>query len=163
MRERASGPPARFREFLPQETSCGSKLAAPGAEGGRTMHAFRRLIPAALALLALVLVLSGSGTIAAAESSGLADKKPIVAAACAECPWGTIAQVLKQALQPHGYDLQICYTCSRGDNPRIVTGDVKPPPTDPEGSPTPPAGPIDFGITSGANLWAAYQGAGRAS
>jgi|SRR5579871_125062 len=155
MRERASGPPARFREFLPQETSCGSKLAAPARPCTHSA--------VALALLALVLVLSGSGTIAAAESSGLADKKPIVAAACAECPWGTIAQVLKQALQPHGYDLQICYTCSRGDNPRIVTGDVKPPPTDPEGSPTPPAGPIDFGITSGANLWAAYQGAGRAS
>ena len=69
-----------------------------------------------------------------------------------------MGNVLKQALEPYGYDLQICYTCSRGNNPRIVTGDVKPPPTDPENSPPPPTGPVDFGISSGSNVSYAYQG-----
>jgi len=109
--------------------------------------------------VALVLLAGGSdGGRALAQDFGVAAKKPIVAAACGDCPWGVIANVLKQALKPAGYDLQICYTCSRGNNPRIVTGDVKPPATDTENSPPPPKGPIDFGISSGANVWAAYQG-----
>src|SRR5215813_1039533 len=81
-----------------------------------------------------------------AEDLGLAAKKPVVAAACKLCPWGAIADVLKEALKPAGYDLQICYTCSRGNNPRYVVGTMKPPPTAPDGSPPPPNHPIEFGI-----------------
>jgi hypothetical protein len=64
----------------------------------------------------------GGGRPSAAQELGLAAKKPVVAAACKLCPWGAIADVLKQALKPQGYDLQICYTCSRGNNPRYVVG-----------------------------------------
>jgi hypothetical protein len=64
----------------------------------------------------------GGGGPSAAQELGLAAKKPVVAAACKLCPWGTIADVLKEALKPQGYDLQICYTCSRGNNPRYVVG-----------------------------------------
>ena len=110
-------------------------------------------------LLGVFLLAGGfAGGSLRAQEFGIAAKKPIVAGACRDCPWGVIADVLKQALQPQGYDLQVCYTCSRANNPRIVAGDLKPPPTDPENSPPPPNGPIDFGITSGSNLWAAYQG-----
>lgn len=123
------------------------------------MRALRHVVPGFVAAFAFAFM-PGWGIVApaSAQQSGLAAKKPIVAAACIDCPWGTIADILKEALKPRGYDLQICYTCSRGNNPRIVAGDVKPPATDPEGSPPPPTGPIDFGITSGSNLWASYQG-----
>src|ERR1700676_5676150 len=80
----------------------------------------------------------------AAQELGLRAKKPVVAAACKLCPWGAIADVLKEALKPQGYDLQICYTCSRGNNPRYVVGTMTPPETDPEGSPPPPNAPIEF-------------------
>ena len=94
----------------------------------------------------------------AAQELGLAAKKPVVAAACKLCPWGAIADVLKQALKPQGYDLQICYTCSRGNNPRYVVGTMEPPQTDPEGSPPPPSHPIEFGITSGSSVQWMYEG-----
>jgi uncharacterized protein len=109
------------------------------------------------AAVVVVAVIAGSGS-APAQELGLAAKKPIVAAACKLCPWGTIADVLKQALKAHGYDLQICYTCSRVNNPRYVTGDMKPPQSDTEGSPPPPNGPIDFGITTGYFVRDAYLG-----
>src|ERR1700726_812231 len=91
-------------------------------------------------VLLLPLALGGAAP-SAAQELGLAAKKPVVAAACKLCPWGAIADVLKQALKP-GYDLQICYTCSRGNNPRYVVGTMVPPQTDPEGSPPPPAHPV---------------------
>ena len=95
-------------------------------------------------LLVLLVVFAGlSAPPAAAEELGLAAKKPVVAAACKLCPWGAIADVLKESLKPQGYDLQICYTCSRGNNPRYVVGTMTPPQTDPEGSPPPPNHPLN--------------------
>jgi TRAP transporter TAXI family solute receptor len=107
--------------------------------------------------LLLAFALGGAGP-SAAQDIGLAAKKPVVAAACKLCPWGAIADVLKESLRPAGYDLQICYTCSRGNNPRYVVGTMKPPQTDPEGSPPPPNGPIEFGITSGSSVQWMYEG-----
>src|SRR5262249_36179008 len=110
-------------------------------------------------IVALILSFAAGGFEAsAAEELGLAVKKPVVAAACKLCPWGVIADVLKEALKPAGYDLQICYTCSRGNNPRYVVGTMQPPQTDPEGSPPPPDGPIEFGISSGSNIRGMYSG-----
>lgn len=108
-------------------------------------------------LFGLALAISFTGS-SAAEELGLAAKKPVVAAACKLCPWGTIADVLKVSLKPAGYDLQICYTCSRGNNPRYVVGTMKPPLTDPEGSPPPPDHPVEFGITSGSSVQWMYEG-----
>src|ERR1700692_4365005 len=99
-------------------------------------------------VLLLSFALGGSGP-SAAQELGIAAKKPVVAAACKLCPWGTIANALKESLTPRGYDLQICYSCSRGNNPRYVLGTMTPPQTDPEGSPPPPDHPIELGITSG--------------
>ena len=107
--------------------------------------------------LLLAFAVAGSGP-SVAEELGLAVKKPVVAAACKLCPWGAIADVLKEALKPQGYDLQICYTCSRGNNPRYVVGTMTPPQTDLEGSPPPPNHPIEFGITSGSSVQWMYEG-----
>jgi TRAP-type uncharacterized transport system substrate-binding protein len=92
------------------------------------------------------------------ELAGLALKRPVVAASCRECPWGAIADVLKEMIAPTGHDLRVCYTCSMANNPRIVAGDVAPPPTDRRGSPPPPKGPIDFGISAAARVQWAYKG-----
>jgi NMT1-like family len=107
--------------------------------------------------LLLAFAVAGSAP-SVAEELGLAVKKPVVAAACKLCPWGAIADVLKEALKPQGYDLQICYTCSRGNNPRYVVGTMTPPQTDSEGSPPPPNHPIEFGITSGSSVQWMYEG-----
>lgn len=109
-------------------------------------------------VLALFLSYGIGGRSSVADERGLAAKKPVVAAACKLCPWGAIADVLKEALKPQGYDLQICYTCSRGNNPRYVVGTMQPPQTDPEGSPPPPNHPIEFGITSGSSVQWMYEG-----
>jgi TRAP-type uncharacterized transport system substrate-binding protein len=120
----------------------------------RSRPAFGFLFSAAL-LLFLSFAAGGSS---AADELGLAAKKPVVAAACKLCPWGAIADVLKETLKPSGYDLQICYTCSRANNPRYVVGTMQPPQTDPEGSPPPPDHPIEFGITSGSSVQWMYEG-----
>jgi TRAP-type uncharacterized transport system substrate-binding protein len=123
------------------------------------MHVrYRVLLGFLFGLAALVAFAPGGAGPLAAEELGLAAKKPVVAAACKLCPWGTIADVLKQALKPAGYDLQICYTCSRGNNPRYVVGTMQPPQTDPEGSPPPPRHAIEFGITSGSSVQWMYEG-----
>jgi TRAP transporter TAXI family solute receptor len=118
----------------------------------------RALLRVAFCAAFIAIAAFASNGPAASQELGLAAKKPIVAAACKLCPWGTVADVLKEALKPHGYDLQICYTCSRVNNPRYVTGDMKPPRSDTEGSPPPPDGPIDFGITAGYYVRDAYLG-----
>jgi TRAP transporter TAXI family solute receptor len=122
------------------------------------MNMLLRLRPSLAGLLVLLFVGSFGATPAAAQETGIAAKKPIVAAACIECPWGTIADVLEVGLKQHGYDLQICYTCSRANNVRIVAGVVEPPPTDRRNSPPPPKGKVDFGITSATNVQWAYGG-----
>jgi len=112
-------------------------------------------------LLGIAILLSfavGGFGPSAADELGLAAKKPVVAAACKLCPWGAIADVLKESLKPAGYDLQICYTCSRGNNPRYVVGTMKPPQSDTEGSPPPPDHPIEFGITTGSSVQWMYEG-----
>jgi hypothetical protein len=122
------------------------------------MRSGRRTIFGILFFAVVLFAVALGSRHATAQENGMAVKRPVVAGACIDCPWGIMGNILKEALQPYGYDLQICYTCSRGNNPRIVTGDVKPPPTDTESSPPPPNGPIDFGITSGTNVAYAYQG-----
>lgn len=49
---------------------------------------------------------------------GLSVKKPVFAGACKACPWGQLAIVTKQALQPYGYDVLICWTCATSIGPR---------------------------------------------
>ncbi len=105
---------------------------------------------------------------AAAQETGIKIKKPVFGGACKVCPWGALAEIVKAAMQPYGYDVLICYNCATGEAPRIVSAAKVPEPIEktwkqfpfipPSQSPAPPHGPVDFGATSVQNLWSAYQG-----
>jgi TRAP transporter TAXI family solute receptor len=107
-----------------------------------------------------------SGLTTAQSSTGYAVKKPVMAAACKVCPWGGAGEIVKAAVQPYGYDIQICYNCWQATNPRLVAGAGMPPrvalPSYIKASdvPPPPNGPVDFGVTSVQNVWNAYHGSG---
>jgi uncharacterized protein len=101
----------------------------------------------------------------AAKKTGYALKKPVFGGACKTCPWGAIAEIVKAAVQPYGYDVQICYNCAGGaEEARLVAGAKMPPPlTSVTGLgsslvPPPPDGPVDFGATGVQYLLWAYQG-----
>jgi hypothetical protein len=47
-----------------------------------------------------------------AQDYGVAAKKPIIGGACPGCPWGALADKVKAAMKPLGYDVQVCYNCS---------------------------------------------------
>ena len=101
----------------------------------------------------------------ASGDTGIRNKKPVLGAACKVCPWGALADILKVAMAPAGYDVKICYNCSMADAPRIVGDRRVPPPLSSyrgfvplEMMPPPPDGPVDFGITSVPNVVSAYHG-----
>jgi TRAP transporter TAXI family solute receptor len=110
---------------------------------------------------------TGVGEVVFAADTGIAAKRPVFGGACKVCPWGAIAEIVRAAMRPYGYDVLICYHCFRSDAPRIVAGAKLPPPwkigmapgiiVDSD-IPPPPNGPVDFGATGLQNLWWAYQG-----
>lgn len=117
-------------------------------------------------VLAALLLLLAVLTILNAQDLGIKSKKPVFGGACKACPWGVLAAVVKDAMQPYGYDVQLCYNCAQAEAPRLVA-DAKMPPPWKQGKsaefppfliPAPPDGPVDFGATSAQNVWAAYQG-----
>jgi TRAP transporter TAXI family solute receptor len=113
-------------------------------------------------LILPVFLLFSSGIPAAAQETGIQIKKPVFGGACKACPWGAMAEIVKSAMQPYGYEVQICYTCSGMDAVRIVSGAKIGPAPKPESATQipPPKGPVDFGATAVHFLWAAYQGTG---
>jgi len=98
----------------------------------------------------------------AAQETGISIKRPVFGGACQACPWGAMAEIVRSAMQPYGYDVQVCYTCSGVDAPRIVAGAKRgPAPKPASATPIPPPdGPVDFGATAVHFLWAAYRGVG---
>jgi TRAP transporter TAXI family solute receptor len=123
------------------------------------MHAMRR---ACLPILsALVLVLLGGGQHVVAQSNGIAAKRPIVGASCPTCPWGAMAEAVREALRPSGYDVQICYSCGGPSRSvRLVAdGSNATPPQNPGADALPtPQGKLDFGATGAELLQYAYLG-----
>jgi hypothetical protein len=100
---------------------------------------------------------------------GIAAHRPVFGGACKTCPWGAMADVVKAALAPYHYDVQICYHCFMADAPRIVGDARMPPPWNPHMGngvipdsyiPEPPKGRVEFGATSDQILIAAYNGTG---
>jgi TRAP transporter TAXI family solute receptor len=95
---------------------------------------------------------------------GIGVKRPLVAAACKGCPWGALAYAITAAMQPYGYDVQVCWVCWSSYGPREVADKTKPtmPPGDnlPWYIEPPPDGVPDFGITSDMNLTDLYLGRG---
>jgi TRAP transporter TAXI family solute receptor len=129
----------------------------------------KRIVPSLLALLlslAAIAFLDSRATQAQESAIGIKAMKPVLGAACKACPWGAMAEIVKKAMQPYGYDVHICYNCSLPEAPRIVSGAKMPPPWRPSNnpyfpdylSPKPPDGPVDFGTAAALRVWQAYQG-----
>jgi len=126
----------------------------------------RRLTFSILIVLAVCVGGSVSGQRGPATSeTGIRIKKPLLGAACKVCPWGALAEILKAAMAPAGYDVQICYNCSMADAPRIVGDRRAPPPLSSYRGfvplammPPAPDAPVDFGVTSVPNVLSAYHG-----
>jgi TRAP transporter TAXI family solute receptor len=132
--------------------------------------------PVFCSMLLVVVVATGSmlnaagseGVRRTTDRTGFAAKRPVFGGACRTCPWGAIADFVKAAVQPYGYDVLICYTCAGGPvEARLVAGAKMPPPYRemPAGIdiarsliPPPPNGPVDFGATGAQYLWDAYRG-----
>jgi hypothetical protein len=100
---------------------------------------------------------------------GIANYRPVFGGACKTCPWGAMADVVKAAMAPYGYDVQVCYNCFMADAPRIVGDGRRPPPWNPHMGggvipdsyiPAPPNGRVEFGATADQLLIAAYDGTG---
>jgi TRAP transporter TAXI family solute receptor len=104
----------------------------------------------------------------AAGQTGIEQKKPVFGGACEICPWGAMAEVVKAAMQPYGYDVQICYNCNGADAPRIVGDARTPPPYRPDPAVpeilaprnAPGLGTVDFGAVAIQFLRNAYRGTG---
>jgi TRAP-type uncharacterized transport system substrate-binding protein len=94
---------------------------------------------------------------------GIAVKRPVLQAACRYCPWGALAEIVKQMMAPYGYDVGICHACSAANATRTVAKRLASvDPTDRQvalGVSTfgPPA-PMDFGVTSLGGVLNAYTG-----
>jgi len=122
---------------------------------------------------ALVLVLASHSALPqagrpanAAQSFGIAAKRPVFAGACKACPWGILASVTAQALRYYAYDTQVCWVCWSSFGPREMADKTKP--TMPQGAeandpqyvePPPDAVP-DISATSESNLIEAWNGTG---
>src|SRR5438094_7750856 len=102
-------------------------------------------------LLSIVLAFAIGGSHPAAQSTGYAAKQPIFGGACPACPWGAMADVVKAAMKPYGWDVQICYSCAGGPRSvRLVAGggDAEPPRNVTATTRPTPQGRLDFGATS---------------
>lgn len=100
---------------------------------------------------------------------GILNRRPVFGGACKICPWGAVAEIVRDAMTPYGYDVQVCYNCSTGEAPRLVAGAKQPPPIEATWRrapqlkhqiPAPPAGAVDFGAVGIKFLWDAYRGVG---
>ena len=124
------------------------------------MRAMRRTM---LVLLALLAALPTTGDVAtvAAQTNGIAAKRPVFGGACPACPWGAMADVVKAAMKPYGYDVQICYYCAgsaRAARLMAAAAEATPPQNaTPDTLPT-PQGRLDFGATGTELLQYAYLG-----
>ena len=102
----------------------------------------------------------------AAQSLGIAAKRPVFAGACKACPWGILASVTAKALSYYGYDTQICWVCWSNFGPREMADKTKPtmPPgaeaNDPQYVEPPPDAIPDISATSESNLIDAWNGTG---
>jgi TRAP transporter TAXI family solute receptor len=123
------------------------------------IHAMRR---SALVILVVSLFAVQADRVPVdAQANGIPARRPIFGASCPTCPWGAMADAVRDALQPSGYDVQICYSCGGpARSVRLVAdGSNALPPANPgpETLPT-PAGKLDFGATGAELLQYAYLG-----
>jgi uncharacterized protein len=95
---------------------------------------------------------------------GVSVKRPIIGGACPFCPWGALADEVKAAMKPYGYDVRVCYNCSGADDVRIVDERRKPLTPTPlqreYGVTDPPDGEVDFGVVNLDFFVQSYRGTG---
>ena len=123
-----------------------------------------KFFPSSISLIAGLL----SATNLVAGQADIEQKKPVFGGACEICPWGAMAEVVKAAMQPYGYDVQICYNCNGAEAPRIVGDARTPPPYRPDPAVpeilaprnAPGLGTVDFGAVAIQFLRNAYRGTG---
>jgi uncharacterized protein len=100
----------------------------------------------------------------ARQTYGVAAKRPVLQAACQNCPWGALGDSVKKMMTPYGYDVAVCHTCSGDDGVRIVSKRLVSPEISDrqfaEGTLTRPDAPVDFGVISADDVSAAYEGRG---
>jgi len=113
-----------------------------------------------LACFAAGLPPAAAQTSSPSQPTGYAVRKPVLGGACPLCPWGVMAEVVKAALQPYGWEAQICYVCQGGPRAaRMVSGAMMPARRPGDNEPHPlPNGPLDFGVTGTHFLQWAYLG-----
>ena len=113
-------------------------------------------------------LLSGNCQVLAQETidvgvTGWDVKRPVMAGACeAGCPWGELGDYVKTAMEPLGYSVIICRNCNRTYGPSIVSKNEYPPQLDEanleDGTIYRINAKVDFGVTSSAFLYRAYNG-----
>jgi TRAP transporter TAXI family solute receptor len=91
-------------------------------------------------------------------------KRPVMAGACDNgCPWGELADYVREAMKPYGYSVIICRNCNRSYGARLVSQHDYPPPLDEinlnDGVNIRVDARVDFGVTSSSMLSSAYKGA----
>jgi len=124
-------------------------------------------------IVALIVLLSATAASAQqspepAGDTGIEVMKPVFGGACRLCPWGALGEVVRQAMEPYGYDVQMCYNCNAAAAPLIVADARVPPPYRPDPvvgevlhPPNAPGlGPVDFGATAVQFMVGAYRGSG---
>ena len=130
----------------------------------------RSTVTRPIALLLFVTLICGASLLPVATVSaqpntsvtGVAARRPVLQAACDHCPWGALGNLVKKIMEPYGYDVQVCLSCSGREAARIVAKRLFPPEiTDrqfAEGTLVNPDGPIDFGVTGIDAVRRAYDG-----
>jgi uncharacterized protein len=95
------------------------------------------------------------------QAYGLAVKRPVLQAACRNCPWGQLGDILKRIMAP-AYDIAVCYSCSGENGVYMVSKRLIAPEISDrqfaQGTTFRPDAPIDFGITTADIVRAAYDG-----
>jgi uncharacterized protein len=97
--------------------------------------------------------------------TGFAVKRPVIAAACPNgCPWGELADFVREALKPFGHDVVLCRNCNRAEGPRLVSTAAYPPALVASdlrvGTVERVNAPVDFGVTESGILASGYRGRG---
>lgn len=96
-----------------------------------------------------------------AQSNGIASKRPVFGGSCPACPWGAIGEVVRDAMKPDGWDVQICYSCGGPARAVRLVGDGSDAPQPEkvaEGAPPTPQGKLEFGAVGTEILQYAYLG-----
>jgi TRAP-type uncharacterized transport system substrate-binding protein len=91
----------------------------------------------------------------------IASKRPIFGGSCPACPWGAIGEIVRDAMKPDGWEVQVCYSC--GGPARAVrlvadASDAPKPERVTESTPPTPESRLEFGADGTEILQYAYLG-----